>query len=162
MSDNERKWLKEHLDYIYTLPTYNEAFPVVELIYRHFGAMPCFPEVIREVDKVKRLFRNGDSLFRGMPATPNNMPPPALAEYVNNPYIQKAIRMKILDDGGKPKGLSTAQQGRLADLLAKYMKLSNTWKYFGEKWGVDSETLRSYFNKPNNKADDWIKKLKLL
>ena len=105
MSENDKIWLNEHLEYARTLPTYNEAFPVFEMIYRHFGATPWFHEIIREVDKVKLLFRNGDSPNRGMPATPNNMPPTNW-----NTHTPKTTLPKELDTARARKYFNKAKE----------------------------------------------------
>ena len=159
MSENDKIWLNEHLEYARTLPTYNEAFPMFEMIYRHFGATPWFHEIIREVDKVKLLFRNGDSSYRGMPATPNNMPPAVASEYSQNSYIQKAIKRGILNKNEKPKTTKRNKIPNTKPMTLKYYvhgykgalreqqrRVSLVFRKFGEwKW-IDKNTCSEDFD----------------
>lgn len=49
----------------------------------------------------------------------------------------------ILDGRWQPVGLSIAQKGVLASLLADRLEIKNLWKTFGGLWRMNSETLRT-------------------
>lgn len=142
LSENEKIWLDEHLDYTRTLPTYNEAFPVFELIYRHFGGTPCFHEVRREIDKAKRLFLYGDGPYCGMPATPNNMPPINESKF-RAPKQKNAGKKKL---GSKPKTLKYYTHGNKGILRKQGERLKLVFEKWN-KWGwIDSETTTDDFD----------------
>lgn len=60
---------------------------------------------------------------------------------------KKLVEAKILDDNWQPIGLSGAEKGQLAQLIAERLDIKETWKVFGKLWSMNSETLRAFHNK---------------
>ena len=60
----------------------------------------------------------------------------------------KLRNANILDEYDYPKSeMSWWQKGELADLIAAELCIQNTWKVFSQYWKMDTEALRSGFNK---------------
>lgn len=76
--------------------------------------------------------------------------------------LEKLRMVGMLDEQGKPVGLSNSEKGQVANELATYLNLPSRWKVFGNYWGIDSEILRSYYNRSMNqrKTLDFKEKLK--
>lgn len=86
---------------------------------------------------------------RRAPDTP--MPEAALLEALCTP-LAETLRGRLADAGlvdghWQPLSLSNAEKGVLASLLADRLEIGNHWKFFGRLWGMNSETLRTAYNK---------------
>ena len=53
----------------------------------------------------------------------------------------------IVDGRWQPVGLSNAEKGVLASLLADRLDIGSLWQTFGDLWRMKPETLRTAFNK---------------
>lgn len=53
----------------------------------------------------------------------------------------------IVDSRWQPVGLSNAEKGVLASLLADRLDIGSLWQTFGDLWRMKPETLRSAYNK---------------
>ena len=53
----------------------------------------------------------------------------------------------LVDGHWQPLSLSNAEKGVLASLLADRLEIGNHWKFFGRLWSMNSETLRTAYNK---------------
>lgn len=53
----------------------------------------------------------------------------------------------IVDSRWQPVGLSNAEKGVLASLLADRLGIGSLWQTFGDLWRMKPETLRSAYNK---------------
>lgn len=78
-------------------------------------------------------------------------PVPALPEAL---LTDEACRLRerlskagILDERWQPVGLSNAEKGVLASLLADRLGIGNLWQTFGSLWGMKPETLRTAYNR---------------
>ena len=49
----------------------------------------------------------------------------------------------IVDEMWQPIGLSNAEKGTLIEYIADKLGIRNKWKFFGNLWHTDSETLRT-------------------
>lgn len=49
----------------------------------------------------------------------------------------------IVDVSWQPIGLSNAEKGTLAEYIAEKLNIRSKWKFFGNLWKMDSETLRT-------------------
>lgn len=67
-----------------------------------------------------------------------------------------------MDDGWQPLSLSNAEKGVLASLLADRLEVDNLWQTFSRLWGMNSETLRSAFNKgmDQQRTNDFMERVK--
>lgn len=79
------------------------------------------------------------------------MPEAALPEALCTP-LAETLRGRLADAGlvdghWQPLSLSNAEKGVLASLLADRLEIGNHWKFFGRLWGMNSETLRTAYNK---------------
>lgn len=86
---------------------------------------------------------------RRAPDTP--MPEAALPEALRTP-LAETLRGRLADAGlvdghWQPQSLSNAEKGVLASLLADRLEIGNHWKFFGRLWDMNSETLRTAYNK---------------
>lgn len=73
-------------------------------------------------------------------------------EILNTDKARKVFRRLaeagVLNNNFMPmETLSWSKKGALASLLAIELNIENTWKVFGAFWNVDSESLRSGYNK---------------
>lgn len=53
----------------------------------------------------------------------------------------------ILNGNWQPVGLSNAEKGVLASLLADRLSIGSLWQTFGDLWHMKPETLRTAYNK---------------
>ncbi|MBP3517664.1 MAG: hypothetical protein J6K31_04515 [Parabacteroides sp.] len=67
--------------------------------------------------------------------------------------FDKLVQAGMLDADYRPVGLSGAEKGVLANLLATRLGIKNLWQAFGELWGIKPETLRT----ANTKAQSQLK-----
>ena len=86
---------------------------------------------------------------RRAPDTP--MPEATLPEALRTP-LAETLRGRLADAGlvdghWQPLSLSNAEKGVLASLLADRLEIGNHWKFFGRLWSMNSETLRTAYNK---------------
>lgn len=68
--------------------------------------------------------------------------PSCLTTPAAHDLLQRLVRAGLLDEAWQPVGLSIARRGVLASLLAQRLGIAQTWKTFGELWGMKGETLR--------------------
>lgn len=61
--------------------------------------------------------------------------------------MARLVEAGLLDAAWQPVGLSNAQKGVLASLLARRLDIPNLWQVFGGLWGMKPETLRTACNK---------------
>lgn len=61
--------------------------------------------------------------------------------------MARLVEAGLLDAAWQPVGLSNAQKGVLALLLARRLDIPNLWQVFGGLWGMKPETLRTACNK---------------
>lgn len=79
------------------------------------------------------------------------MPEAAMPEALRTP-LAETLRGRLADAGlvdghWQPLSLSNAEKGVLASLLADRLEIGNHWKFFGRLWDMNSETLRTAYNK---------------
>jgi len=55
---------------------------------------------------------------------------------------EKLRKKKIVDENNRPNGLSMAQSGVLASIIADRLGIDYPWKTFGDYWDTNKETLR--------------------
>lgn len=72
--------------------------------------------------------------------------PSCLTTPAAHDLLQRLVRAGLLDEAWQPVGLSIARRGVLASLLAQRLGIAQTWKTFGELWGMKGETLRRKYN----------------
>lgn len=80
-------------------------------------------------------------------ATDTPDPFPELSTPQARELLSKLVGAGVLDEALQPVGLSYAEKGVLANLLASRLGIANLWRVFGALWGVKPDTLRSAFNK---------------
>lgn len=61
--------------------------------------------------------------------------------------MERLVKAGLLDAAWQPVGLSNAEKGVLASLLARRLGIANLWQVFGGLWGMKPETLRTACNK---------------
>ena len=49
----------------------------------------------------------------------------------------------LLNEHWQPIGLSNAEKGTLIEYIAETLNIRSKWKFFGNLWDMDSETLRT-------------------
>ena len=57
--------------------------------------------------------------------------------------LAKLRGANMVDAMWQPIGLSNAEKGTLIDYIAEKLDIRNKWKFFGNLWQTDSETLRT-------------------
>ena len=57
--------------------------------------------------------------------------------------LAKLRHAGIVDESWNPVGLSNAEKGTLAEYLAEKLDIHFHWKFFGQLWRINSETLRT-------------------
>lgn len=57
--------------------------------------------------------------------------------------LAKLNNTGIVDAGWQPMELSNAEKGTLAEYIAEKLNIRSKWKFFGNLWKMDSETLRT-------------------
>lgn len=74
-----------------------------------------------------------------------------LPESLCNPDAQEIMERlcsnNILNEHWQPVGLSYAEKGVLASILADYLNIDNLWQTFGTLWHIKPEALRTACNK---------------
>ncbi|MDM8232412.1 hypothetical protein QUW56_03260 [Phocaeicola barnesiae] len=74
-----------------------------------------------------------------------------LPESLCNPDAQEIMERlcsnNILNEHWQPVGLSYAEKGVLASILADYLNINNLWQTFGTLWHIKPEALRTACNK---------------
>ena len=72
---------------------------------------------------------------------------PQLPEVLCTPQAQSLLaklrHAGIVDELWKPVELSNAEKGTLAEYLAEKLDIHCHWKFFGQLWHINSETLRT-------------------
>ncbi|MCR5140343.1 MAG: hypothetical protein K6B45_09305 [Bacteroidaceae bacterium] len=68
----------------------------------------------------------------------------------------------LITDDWQPVGLTGAEKGQMALMIAERLGIGNVWKLFGTLWGLSAGTLRAYYNNALDqlKYDSFQKKLK--
>lgn len=61
--------------------------------------------------------------------------------------LEHLCSANILNDRWQPVGLSNAEKGVLASLLADRLGIGSLWQTFGDLWHMNPETLRTACNK---------------
>lgn len=61
--------------------------------------------------------------------------------------LEHLCSANILNDSWQPVGLSNAEKGVLASLLADRLGIGSLWQTFGDLWHMNPETLRTACNK---------------
>lgn len=81
--------------------------------------------------------------------------------------LAETLRSRLADAGlvdghWQPQSLSNAEKGVLASLLADRLEIGNHWKFFGRLWGMNSETLRTAYNKgmDQHRTADFMERVK--
>lgn len=100
------------------------------------------------------------------PAAGNEAEADCLPEELRTPLAEtlrsRLVEAKLVDDGWQPLSLSNAEKGVLASLLADRLEVDNLWQTFSRLWGMNSETLRSAFNKgmDQQRTNDFMERVK--
>ena len=79
--------------------------------------------------------------------TPEGILPDALHTPRAEALLARLVDAGRTDEHWPPLSLSTAEKGVLASLLADQLEIGNHWKFFGRLWDMNSETLRTAYNK---------------
>ena len=80
-------------------------------------------------------------------ARPSPVVPPQLDTDEARQLLSRLSDAALLDGAWQPVGLSNAEKGVLAWLLARRLKISNVWQTFAALWGMKVETLRTAYNR---------------
>lgn len=80
-------------------------------------------------------------------ARPSPVVPPQLDTDEARQLLARLSEAALLDGGWQPAGLSNAEKGVLAWLLARRLKIGNVWQTFAALWGMKVETLRTAYNR---------------
>ena len=85
------------------------------------------------------------------PAPAARAPEDALSDALRTPraeaLLARLVDAGLVDASWQPLSLSNAEKGVLASLLADRLEIGNHWKFFGRLWSMNSETLRTAYNK---------------
>lgn len=75
---------------------------------------------------------------------------------------ERLAQAGLVTDDWQPAGLSGAEKGQMALMVAERLGIGNVWKLFGTLWGLSAGTLRAYYNNAleQRKYDSFQKKLK--
>ena len=69
--------------------------------------------------------------------------PEILCTHQAQSLLAKLRRAGWVDERWNPVGLSNAEKGTLAEYLAEKLAIHCHWKFFGQLWHINSETLRT-------------------
>lgn len=88
------------------------------------------------------------------PRTPVPAEAPPIPACLDTPeaheLLQRLVQAGYVDEAWQPCGLSIAQRGVLASLVAQELGIAHTWKTFGSLWGMNPESLRAKYNEGIN------------
>lgn len=97
-----------------------------------------------DIAALMRAFMTEDAEETSFVETPVE---PVLPEVLLSPQaktlLSKLRTAGMLDEDLQPVGLSNAEKGTLAEYIAERLDITNKWKFFGNLWQTDSETLRT-------------------
>ena len=84
---------------------------------------------------------------------------PQLPEVLCTPHAQSLLaklrHAGIVDELWKPVELSNAEKGTLAEYLAEKLDIHCHWKFFGQLWHINSETLRTSKTRGLDQEKTW-------
>ena len=90
---------------------------------------------------------------------------PLLPEVLCTPQAQSLLaklrHAGIVDELWKPVELSNAEKGTLAEYLAEKLDIHCHWKFFGQLWRINSETLRTSKSRGLEQEKTWNFRSKL-
>ena len=69
--------------------------------------------------------------------------PEILCTHQAQSLLVKLRNAGMVDEQWNPIGLSTAEKGTLAEYLSDKLDIHSHWKFFGQLWHINSETLRT-------------------
>ena len=75
--------------------------------------------------------------------------------------LAKLRHAGIVDESWNPVGLSNAEKGTLAEYLSEKLDIHFHWKFFGQLWHINSETLRTSKTRGLEQEKTWNFRSKL-
>lgn len=103
-------------------------------------------QALTDVNMLERKLRDLDS---GMPREESASAHAAKVLLATDDARRVMTRLQeagVLDNHLQPLGLSAAEQGLLAHLLAVRLGVNHVWKVFAGLWGRNPSTLRTAYN----------------
>ena len=78
--------------------------------------------------------------------------------------MQQYVSAGLLDDKWQPKHISWAQSALLAKDASDRLHIDDVWRQFSLLWNINSQSLRSFFNRAMNQKKtlrflDMLKKI---
>ena len=81
--------------------------------------------------------------------------PEILCTHQAQSLLAKLRRAGWVDERWNPVGLSNAEKGTLAEYLAEKLAIHCHWKFFGQLWHINSETLRTSKTRGLDQEKTW-------
>ena len=87
--------------------------------------------------------------------------PEILCTHQAQSLLAKLRNAGMVDEQWNPIGLSTAEKGTLAEYLSDKLDIHSHWKFFGQLWHINSETLRTSKRRGLDQEKTWNFRSKL-
>ena len=81
--------------------------------------------------------------------------PEILCTHQAQSLLVKLRNAGMVDEQWNPIGLSTAEKGTLAEYLSDKLDIHSHWKFFGQLWHINSETLRTSKTRGLDQEKTW-------
>lgn len=91
-----------------------------------------------------RAFMTEDAEDVSADEVPHGFPfPEPLCTPQAEALLAKLCAAGIVDETWQPVGLSNAEKGTLVEYIVEKLGIHSKWKFFGNLWKIDPETLRT-------------------
>lgn len=113
------------------------------VLWKIYSLLLLRDRICRELNiPMKPLSENAYGIMDGK-MTPHQIMPEELCTPEARSLYTKLSQIGLLNEHWQPIGLSNAEKGTLIDFIADTLNIRSKWKFFGNLWNMDSETLRT-------------------
>ena len=109
-----------------------------------------------------RAFMSDDAEDVSAEEVPDGFPlPEPLSTPQAEALLAKLCAAGIVDAAWQPVGLSNAEKGTLVEYIVEKLGIHSKWKFFGNLWKIDPETLRTAKARGHDQSKTWKFRSKL-
>ena len=130
------------LIYFFSILRYREDVPR-HILWKIYSLLLLRERICKELNiAMKPLSENAYGIM-----VENTTVHPVIPEVLCTPeahiLYSKLFLAGLLNEHWQPIGLSNAEKGTLIEYIAETLNIRSKWKFFGNLWDMDSETLRT-------------------